>query len=58
MPDDNKIDRALKRIREARDVRVGIRNGRVAIIYKQEIRASLQDGVQQIHSIPEDITDE
>lgn len=58
MSDDSKIDKALKRIREAREVRIGVRNGKISVIYKQEIRAAVQDGIQVIHSIPEDITDE
>ena len=56
-PEDGKIEKALKRIKEAKDVRIGIRNGKVSIIYKQEIVGPLVDDMVTTISILSDITE-
>ena len=49
------IERALKRIGDASDLKVALHGGRVTKIYKQQISGPIRDGVRIVIDIPEDI---
>ena len=53
----DKIDSALKRINEAKNVKVHIRGGRIYAIPPQEIVKKSQDGIEDKIIIHEEITE-
>jgi len=57
MPEEDRITKAFKRINEAQNINVGVRGGKVNIIYKQEVRRAIKDGIQEVLIIHEDITE-
>lgn len=58
MQEESNISRALRELGEQQNLRVGIRKGKLCIIYKQDLVGPVRDGIITTKCVLSDITDE